>query len=146
MVNRRRFMLLAGAAVVQVNAPCRAEAKRVAIATPSKPGPVMPVDFTGLSYEIGQLYNADYFSSRNNELISAFRKLSELGVLRLGGHLSNITVWEGVGQDEPKQLRGVRHGIEDYWEWPLVDPTVQHNKKASSRAKRSKICGIFWML
>lgn len=129
MVNRRRFMLLAGAAVVQVNGPCRAEAKRVAIATPSKPGPVMPVDFTGLSYEIGQLYNADYFSSRNTALISAFRKLSEHGVLRLGGHLSNITVWEGVGQDEPKQLRGVRHGIEDYWEWPLVDPTVQHNKK-----------------
>ncbi len=50
-------------------------------------------------------------------------------MLRLGGHLSNITPWEGVGQDDPKQQRGVRHGIEDYWEWPLVDPTVQQNKR-----------------
>jgi hypothetical protein len=89
----------------------------------------MPVDFTGLSYEMGQLYNADYFSAKNTALVSAFRGLSEHGVLRLGGHLSNITEWEGVGRDDPKQVRGVRHGIEDYWEWPLVDPTVQRNKK-----------------
>lgn len=89
----------------------------------------MPEDFTGLSYESGQLYNAKYFSPSNAALIAAFKGLSEHGVLRLGGHLSNITVWEGVGQDEPKQVRGVRHGIEDYWEWPLVDPTVQRNRK-----------------
>jgi hypothetical protein len=89
----------------------------------------MPLDFTGLSYETGQLYNAEYFSPQNTALIAAFRGLSDHGVLRLGGHLSNITPWEGVGQDDPKQIRGVRHSIEDYWEWPLVDPVVQHNKK-----------------
>jgi len=89
----------------------------------------MPQDFTGLSYESGQLYNADFFSESNTSLIAAFQELSHQGVLRLGGHLSNITVWEGVGQDDSKQIRGVRHGIEDYWEWPLVDPTVQHNRK-----------------
>jgi hypothetical protein len=89
----------------------------------------MPLDFTGLSYEMGQLYNAEYFSPRNAELIRRFRELSSHGVLRLGGHLSNITPWEGVGQNDPKQMRGVRHGIEDYWEWPLVDPTVQRNKR-----------------
>jgi hypothetical protein len=89
----------------------------------------MPVDFTGLSYEAGQLYNAEYFSPQNTALIAAFRGLTERGVLRMGGHLSNITPWEGVGQDDPRQVRGVRHGIEDYWEWPLVDPTVQRNKK-----------------
>lgn len=128
-MNRRRFMLLAGSAVAQANTACWAEAEPISITMPSKPGPVMPADFTGLSYEIGQLYNADYFSLRNTALIAAFKKLSDHGVLRLGGHLSNITVWEGVGRDEPKQVRGVRHGIEDYWEWPLVDPAVQHNKK-----------------
>jgi hypothetical protein len=89
----------------------------------------MPLDFTGLSYEMGQLYNAEYFSPRNAELIRRFRELSAHGVLRLGGHLSNITPWEGVGRNDAKQVRGVRHGIEDYWEWPLVDPTVQRNKK-----------------
>ena len=88
----------------------------------------MPPDFTGLSYEAGQLYNPDFFSPSNTALIAAFRNLSPYGVLRLGGHLSNITPWEGVGQDDAKQTRGVRHGIEDYWEWPLVDPSIQQNK------------------
>lgn len=89
----------------------------------------MPLDFTGLSYETGQLYNADFFSPQNTALIAAFRGLSDHGVLRLGGHLSNITPWDGIGLDDPKQIRGVRHGIEDYWEWPLVDPIVQHHKQ-----------------
>jgi hypothetical protein len=89
----------------------------------------MPGDFIGLSYEAGQLYNAEFFSSRNVALVNAFLGLNNRGVLRLGGHLSNITPWEGVGQDDPKQQRGVRHGIEDYWEWPLVDPAVQQNKR-----------------
>jgi len=99
------------------------------IEEPREEARLMPLDFTGLSYEMGQLYNPEYFSPRNTELIRRFRELSEHGVLRLGGHLSNITPWEGVGKDDPKQVRGVRHGIEDYWEWPLVDPTVQRNKK-----------------
>jgi hypothetical protein len=89
----------------------------------------MPLDFTGLSYETGQLYNPEFFSPKNIALVNAFRGIGEHGVLRLGGHLSNITVWEGVGRNDPKQLRGVRHGIEDYWEWPLVDPSIQRNKK-----------------
>jgi hypothetical protein len=101
----------------------------VRLEDPTTPAKLMPLDFTGLSYETGQLYNANYFFTQNTSLIAAFRGLSDHGVLRLGGHLSNITPWEGAGQDEPKQIRGVRHGIEDYWEWPLVDPVVQHHKQ-----------------
>jgi hypothetical protein len=101
----------------------------IQIEIPHSSGILMPADFTGLSYESGQLYNPDYFSPQNAPLITAFRNLSQHGVLRLGGHLSNITPWEGVGLDDPKQIRGVRHGIEDYWEWPLVDPSIQRNKK-----------------
>lgn len=88
----------------------------------------MPEDFTGLSYEAGQLYNPDFFSPQNAALIQTFRQLTPQGILRLGGHLSNITPWEGVGRDEARQQRGVQHGIEDYWEWPLVDPSIQKNK------------------
>lgn len=91
----------------------------------------MPVDFTGLSYEIAQLYNAEFFSPSNTALVNAFRGIGEHGVLRLGGHLSNITKWERVGRNDPKQVRGVRHGIEDYWEWPLVDPSIQRNKNGT---------------
>lgn len=88
----------------------------------------MPEDFIGLSYEMGQLYNPNFFSAENAPLVRAFRELNTNSVLRLGGHLSNITDWESVGREDTKQLRGVRHGIEDYWEWPLVDPIVQQNK------------------
>lgn len=111
----------------------------------------MPADFTGLSYESGQLYNPDFFSPANKPLIEIFRNLSSKGVLRLGGHLSNITPWEGVGQDDPKQVRGVRHGIEDYWEWPLVDPTVQQNKRgiitrSAIRNLRGFLDAVGWRL
>ena len=45
---------------------------------------LMPIDFTGLSYEAGQLYNPEFFSPRNVPLLDAFRGLSSKGVLRLG--------------------------------------------------------------
>jgi len=123
---------MAGAAAIQSSHVTRqavAQVGPIPISMNSTAGPMMPKDFVGLSYESGQLYNAEYFSSSNSALIAAFKGLTDHGVLRLGGHLSNITVWEGAGQDDPKQIRGVRHGIEDYWEWPLVDPTVQHHRK-----------------
>ena len=132
-MNRRSFVSLAASAAAMELALGRTgraqSATAVRIEEPLVKPRLMPLDFTGLSYEMGQLYNAEYFSPRNTELIRRFRDLSEHGVLRLGGHLSNITPWEGVGLNDPKQVRGVRHGIEDYWEWPLVDPTVQRNKK-----------------
>lgn len=117
----------------------------------NKDWPTMPADFTGLSYETGQLYNPDFFSPRNIPLIKTFLGLNTKGVLRLGGHLSNITTWEGAGQNDPKQLRGVRHGIEDYWEWPLVDPVVQQNKQGiltrrSLRNLRQFLDAINWRL
>ena len=115
----------------------------VRVQSPQAQARVMPEDFTGLSYEMAQLYNAEYFSAKNTALVSAFHGLSPQGVLRLGGHLSNITDWEGVGRDDAKQVRGVRHGIEDYWEWPLVDPTVQRNKKGVlTRKALENLCGF----
>jgi len=111
----------------------------------------VPTDFVGLSYESGQLYNPDFFSPKNTALIEAFHNLAPKGVLRLGGHLSNITPWEGIGQDDPKQIRGVQHGITDYWEWPLVDPTVQQNKhgmitRAALRNLRGFLDAVDWRL
>lgn len=53
----------------------------------------VPIDFMGLSYESGQLAYPDFFSPRNTALIERFRTLSPVGVLRLGGNLSEYTVW-----------------------------------------------------
>jgi hypothetical protein len=130
-MKRRDFLfgaacLAAGSRISHAEAP---------IAIPLRPSnaswPVMPPDFTGLSYETGQLYNPDFFSPKNIPLVATFRRLNPHGVLRLGGHLSNITPWEGVGQTDPKQRRGVEHGIKDYWEWPLVDPIVQQHRNGT---------------
>ena len=131
-MDRREFLYGAAAATMGV-AHSEAQPERIAIELSSLRGdwPKIPIDFVGLSYENGQLYNADFFSPANVALIKAFRELTPKGVLRMGGHLSNITPWEGAGQNDPKQIRGVRHGIEDYWEWPLVDPTVQKNKRGT---------------
>lgn len=129
-MNRREFLV--GAALAAVASSGQGENSgevAVKLAAPSADWPLMPADFVGLSYETGQLYNPRFFSPENQPLVNAFRTLNGSGVLRLGGHLSNITAWEGVGQDDAKQIRGARHGIEDYWEWPLVDPVVQQNKR-----------------
>jgi hypothetical protein len=128
-MNRRKFVLgVTTTALTPLAFGADASTIPVHLTPPTRDWPLIPADFLGLSYENGQLYNPDFFSPRNQPLIDAFRKLNPAGVLRLGGHLSNITPWEGVGQDDPRQIRGVRHGIEDYWEWPLVDPVVQKNK------------------
>jgi hypothetical protein len=127
-MDRRDFLCgMASAAIVSAGQNGSSEIK-IELAEPDRNFVVMPADFIGLSYEMGQLYNPQFFSSENRPLIAAFRGLNTNGVLRLGGHLSNITPWEGAGQNDPKQVAGVRHGIEDYWEWPLVDPVVQRNK------------------
>ena len=128
-MDRREFVCGAtAAAFASLHANGANPNVAVKLTPPGIEWPVVPADFIGLSYEMGQLYNPRFFSQDNLPLVKAFRGLNTHGVLRLGGHLSNITDWEGVGQNDPKQIRGVRHGIEDYWEWPLVDPVVQQNK------------------
>jgi hypothetical protein len=129
-MDRREFISLttATAAAAAFARPAHTQPPAINLTLSKIPGATMPADFTGLSYEMAQIYNPNFFSAHNAALIAAFRNLSPHGVLRLGGHLSNITPWEGVGQQDPKQIRGVRHGIEDYWEWPLVDPSIQKNK------------------
>ena len=128
-MDRRQFLHSTASSVIASFYPGATETEvTLTLAQPDKAWPAMPEDFVGLSYESGQLYDPDFFSPENVPLVEAFRQLNDRGVLRLGGHLSNITAWQGVGLDDEKQMRGVRHGIEDYWEWPLVDARVQQNK------------------
>ncbi len=57
-------------------------------------GPNMPLDFVGLSYEVLQLVDLNFFSTKNTGLIRAFRELSPHGVLRLGGNSSEFGYWK----------------------------------------------------
>jgi hypothetical protein len=89
----------------------------------------MPKDFTGISFEEPQLYNPAYFSVANVTLVDAYRKLSSHGILRAGGHLSDVTRWKGLNGDfdSPRQQAGIEKG-KSYWEWKLTDPSIRDNK------------------
>ena len=62
----------------------------------------MPADFVGLSYEVQELTNPDFFSAKNTGLIRAFKALTPRGVLRLGGNTSEFAWWKPTpGSAEP---------------------------------------------
>lgn len=95
MVNRRSFLLRAGAAAALLGrrrlgaAESMSETAELTFAEmPS--GPVIPADFTGLSYELAQLTEPEFFSAANHDLVAYFRLLSKHGVLRLGGNTSEF--------------------------------------------------------
>jgi len=92
----------------------------------------MPQDFVGISFEMPQLYNPNYYAASNTSLVLAFRKLTANGVLRAGGHLSDVTRWEGPNGSfsTPKEVAGVEHG-KTYWEWKLTDPSVRDTKNGA---------------
>ncbi len=54
----------------------------------------MPDDFVGLSYELQQLADPEFFSAKNTGLIRAFKSLAPHGVLRLGGNTSEFAWWK----------------------------------------------------
>ena len=61
----------------------------------------------GLSYESGQLAYPDFFSPQNTALIQMFRTLSPSGVLRLGGNLSEFTLWSETEPATPPDAGGL---------------------------------------
>ncbi len=67
----------------------------------------VPEDYMGLSYESGQLAYPDFFSPQNTALIQMFRTLSPLGVLRLGGILSEFTLWSDTDPAIPPDVNGL---------------------------------------
>ncbi|MGO8932512.1 MAG: hypothetical protein ACLPLZ_10180 [Terracidiphilus sp.] len=67
----------------------------------------VPLDYIGLSYESGQLAYPDFFSPRNTALIQMFRTLSPAGVLRLGGNLSEFTLWSETEPAAPPDAGGL---------------------------------------
>ncbi len=75
---------------------------RVNLAIPAEAsGPHVPTDFVGLSYEIREFTNPDFFSAKNTGLIRAFKEISSRGVLRLGGNTSEFGWWKAT-PDSPE--------------------------------------------
>ena len=94
--SRRKFVVTAAmaAAATKLHAQNAAKAQ-VTLEIPAEAtGPHMPADFVGLSYEVQQLVDPNFFSLRNTGLVRAFREISSHGVLRLGGNTSEFAWWK----------------------------------------------------
>lgn len=96
-MDRRRFLLAsaATAALPSLHALAQATTATATLKLHSgEPGPRIPENFIGLSYETNELTNPTFFSADNTGLIEQFRALSPNGVLRIGGNTSDIGYWK----------------------------------------------------
>jgi hypothetical protein len=103
MLTRRRFLAttVCGLAGARLYAQGQSNA-RIALSIPNEAtGPRMPIDFIGLSYEVQQLADPNFFSAQNSGLIREFKAVSSTGVLRLGGNTSEFAYWKPT-QDSPE--------------------------------------------
>lgn len=93
-LDRRRFLAVAVAAATSLRTFAESTAQTCALTLyTDKPGPRVPPDFVGLSYEMQQITAADFFTSNNHELLAQFRSLAPTGMLRLGGNTSDSGYW-----------------------------------------------------
>ena len=107
-IDRRRFLITSAAAAASLRAatalPQTAGANSAAaklVLHSDKPGPVISKRFVGLSYELQQLSQPDFFSPKNRDLIAAFRGISPTGVLRLGGNTSDYAFFKSSRNATP---------------------------------------------
>ena len=96
MLTRRRFLATTAYTMAAARLYMHSQnEKRVALTIPNEAnGPQMPSDFVGLSYEVQQLKDPNFFSAQNSGLIREFKALSSTGVLRLGGNTSEFAYWK----------------------------------------------------
>jgi hypothetical protein len=93
----------------------------------SKPGPAIPSDFLGFSYEKNVLA-LDHFNPSNTAMVNLMRHLGG-GVLRFGGNYVEITRWEPVAIksfSNEKSLISTREITELYQFARASDWTVIH--------------------
>ncbi|MBN8854877.1 MAG: hypothetical protein BGO55_19755 [Sphingobacteriales bacterium 50-39] len=61
----------------------------------NKPGRLIPLGFTGLSYEAGAIPNPAYFSDSNTTFVNLIKELGQ-GVFRIGGNTVDRSPWVAV--------------------------------------------------
>ncbi len=129
-ISRRRF--LSTAALTLAATRLRGHSQTPAAVTLPIPaeanGPHMPADFVGLSYEVRELTNPEFFSAKNTGLIRAFREFSSHGVLRLGGNTGEFGWWKPTPDapepEHPKTREVVGEPKADYY--PVTADAVRN--------------------
>lgn len=110
--SRRRFLAVSAASLAATRLHAQGGMQPHAeLSFPSKAtGPQMPEDFVGLSYEVQQLTDPTFFSTKNTGLIEQFRALSPHGVLRLGGNTSEFG-WFKASPNSPEPKHPETHVV-----------------------------------
>ncbi len=144
-MNRREFLARVSAAVAVAALPRSASGGtttatlKVAL---DRTLSTMPLDFAGFSYESAQLADSTYFSGANTALVQQFRKLSNRGVLRLGGNLSDLTLWSGGSKPAPLPSSAQRN-LQTRFEWMLVGRRARENRPATITPESIRALGSF---
>ncbi len=103
-MNRRSFLQGAASAAAAIACPhaSLAQAASARLTLRSDPSaPHVPLNYTGLSYELAQLTDPTFFSASNRNLVACFRLLTPHGVLRIGGNTSEFC-WFKASADTPE--------------------------------------------
>jgi len=102
-ITRRSFLSTSALALAatRLRAQNRTPIQASLVIPAEATGPHMPADFVGLSYEVRELTNPDFFSAKNTGLIRAFRQISTHGVLRIGGNTGEFGWWKPTA-DSPE--------------------------------------------
>jgi hypothetical protein len=102
MMDRRRFLALSAATATLPRLKAFAQAPAATLTLhPDKPGPTVPANFIGLSYETQQLSDPSFFTAANTGLVARLRELAPHGVLRLGGNTSDYGFWKPTPASTP---------------------------------------------
>jgi hypothetical protein len=62
---------------------------------------LIPAGYVGLSYEVSQLADPNYFSADNTALLGLLRGLGSSGAIRIGGNTSDHAIWRANGDTTP---------------------------------------------
>lgn len=90
---------------------------------------MMPEGFVGLSYESTQLYDRNFFSPGNIDLVRCFRDLGSSGFLRLGGNLSDRSNWRSrSGAFETPKSTAAQIAGKAAWEWKLTNARARADR------------------
>jgi Glycosyl hydrolase family 79 C-terminal beta domain len=91
-INRRTFLEMTACAMTATCAEgTRAQSTPLSLRVRNdQPGRIVPQTFIGLSYELAQLSEPEFFSSQHKDLVALCRRLSPSGVLRIGGNTSEF--------------------------------------------------------
>ncbi len=129
-ISRRNFLSTTALtlAATRLRAQNQAQIQANLVIPAEATGPHMPTDFVGLSYEVRELTNPDFFSAKNTGLIRAFREFSPHGVLRLGGNTGEFGWWKATPDspepEHPKTREVVGEPKADYY--PVTPDAVRN--------------------